>query len=142
MMVILDTDHVSLLERGRGDDLLRLRARLSLISPPDRVTTIITYEEQSRGWLAYVARSRTLSQQIDAYRKLNHNLQLYRKIQVLEFDEQAATEFQRLRNLAIRVGTMDLKIAAIVLVRAAKLLSGNLVDFRKIPNLDVEDWTR
>jgi tRNA(fMet)-specific endonuclease VapC len=140
-MVVLDTDHVSLLERGRGDDLLRLRARLGLISPPDRVTTIITYEEQSRGWLAYVAGSRTLTHQVDAYRKLNHNLQLYRKIQVLEFDEHAATEFQRLRKLAVRVGTMDLKIAAIVLVHRAKLLSRNLADFHKIPNLDVEDWT-
>jgi len=36
---------------------------------------------------------------------------------------------------------MDLKIAAIVLVHGAKLLSRNLKDFRQIPNLDVEDWT-
>lgn len=115
--------------------------RLSHISPPERVTTIITYEEQSRGWLAYVARSRTLVQQVDAYGKLNHNLQLYRKIQVLEFDQRAAAEFQRLRKLAVRVGTMDLKIAAIVLIHGVKLLSRNLTDFRKIPTLDVEDWT-
>jgi len=69
MMVVLDTDHVSLLEGGPGDDLIRLRTRLSLIPPTDRVTTIITYEEQARGWLAYVARARTLTQQIDAYRE-------------------------------------------------------------------------
>jgi len=70
---------------------------------------------------------------------VNHNLQLYRKIQVLEFDERAATEFQRLRKLGIRVGTMDLKIASIVLATRAKLLSRNLKDFRQIPELDVED---
>jgi tRNA(fMet)-specific endonuclease VapC len=61
--------------------------------------------------------------------------------EVLEFDDQAAMEFQRLRKLVAQVGTMDLKIAAIVLTQGAKLLSRNLVDFRKIPNLDVEDWT-
>jgi tRNA(fMet)-specific endonuclease VapC len=87
MMVVLDTDHVSLPERARGDGYLQLRTRLSLISPPEKVTTIITYEEQSRGWLAYVARARTLGQQIDAYRKLNHHLELYRRIRVLEFDD-------------------------------------------------------
>jgi tRNA(fMet)-specific endonuclease VapC len=68
-------------------------------------------------------------------------LDTYREIEVLEFSERAATEFQRLRKLGIRVGTMDLKIAAIVLAIGAKLLSRNLADFRQIPNCDVEDWT-
>jgi len=88
-----------------------------------------------------VSRARTLNQQIDAYRKLNHHLDTYREIKVLEFSAKAATEFQRLRNLGARVGTMDLKIAAIVLATEAKLLSRNLTDFRRIPDLDVEDWT-
>jgi len=37
---------------------------------------------------------------------------------------------------------MDLRIAAIVLSRDATLLSGNLADFREVPGLKVEDWTR
>jgi tRNA(fMet)-specific endonuclease VapC len=140
-MVILDTDHITLLEQGRGDAFLRLRQHLSEVPPSERLTTIITYEEQTRGWLAYVARARTLSQQIDAYRKLNHHLDTYREIEVLDFSERAAMEFQRLRKLRIHVGTMDLKIAAIVISLEAKMLSRNLADFRRIPNLDVEDWT-
>jgi tRNA(fMet)-specific endonuclease VapC len=40
------------------------------------------------------------------------------------------------------VGTMDLKIAAIVLSRDATLLSANLADFRQVPRLRVQDWTR
>jgi predicted nucleic acid-binding protein len=36
---------------------------------------------------------------------------------------------------------MDLKIAAIVLSQAATLLSKNLADFGKVPDLRVEDWT-
>jgi tRNA(fMet)-specific endonuclease VapC len=136
-MVVLDTDHVTFLERGRGQEFLRLRDRLAHISPSDRMTTIISYEEQTRGWLAYVARARTMSQQIDAYRKLNHHLD----INVLEFDDRAAAEFQRLRKLRFRVGTMDLKIAAIAISREGKLLSRNLVDFQQIPGLDVEVWT-
>ena len=36
---------------------------------------------------------------------------------------------------------MDLKIAAIVLANDATLLTRNLGDFRKVPDLKAEDWT-
>lgn len=65
----------------------------------------------------------------------------YSNICVLDFDEKAANEFQHLRSLKIRVGTMDLKIASIAIVNNATLLSRNLRDFEQIPNLKVEDWT-
>ena len=41
----------------------------------------------------------------------------------------------------IRIGTMDLKIAAIVLAHDATLLTKNLSDFRKVPGSKVADWT-
>lgn len=85
--------------------------------------------------------ARTLVQQVNAYKHLSRHLDLYRRIRVLEFDERAATEFQRLRQTRIRVGTMDLKIAAVVLAHDATLLSRNLKDFHNIPGLRVEDWT-
>jgi hypothetical protein len=40
----------------------------------------------------------------------------------LTFDEHAAVTFQRLRRACMRVGTMDLKIAAIALSHEATLL--------------------
>ena len=82
-----------------------------------------------------------MSQEIEAYRRLNRNLEDFRTLDVLDFDEEAAAEFQRLRRMKIRIGTMDLKIAAIALVQDATLLSRNLGDFRKVPGLKVEDWT-
>ena len=61
---------------------------------------------------------------------------------MLNFDETAAVEFQRLRKLQRRTGTMDLKIAAIVLANNGTLLSRNASDFGPIVDLRVEDWTR
>jgi tRNA(fMet)-specific endonuclease VapC len=139
-MLVFDTDHMSLLEWAESPEFHRLHDRLQH-SFEETATTIISYEEQARGWLAYIAKARTVGRLIEAYGKLNRHLNTYRKIRVLEFDERAATEFQHIRKLPVRVGTMDLKIAAIVLVHGAKLLSRNLADFRKIPSLDVEDWT-
>jgi tRNA(fMet)-specific endonuclease VapC len=119
-----------------------LLARLAQIDPNEIATTIVTYEEQTRGWLAYKARARNVLQEIDAYSKLKRHLETYRTTNVLDFDNEAAAELQRLRRLKLRIGTMDLKIAAITKVHKATLLTRNLVDFRKVPGLKVEDWTR
>lgn len=140
-MFILDTDHISLLEWGDGPIGLRLAKRIEELPSDAVVTTIISFEEQTRGWLAFQSRARTLAQQVNAYRKLKHHLDTYREIIVLEFDTAAAAQFQRLKQSRIRIGTMDLKIAAITLTHDATLLSRNLPDFRRVPELKVEDWT-
>jgi tRNA(fMet)-specific endonuclease VapC len=59
---------------------------------------------------------------------------------ILPFDRAAAERFHELKAQRIRIGTMDLKIAAIVLTRGGTLRSANLRDFRRVPNLLVEDW--
>ncbi len=59
----------------------------------------------------------------------------------LDYDAKAAAEFERLRQARIRIGTMDLKIAAIALANGATLLTRNLTDFGKVPNLRAEDWS-
>ncbi len=47
---------------------------------------------------------------------------------------------EELRKLLRRVGTMDLKIAAICLVHDATLITRNLADFGQVPGLRVENW--
>jgi tRNA(fMet)-specific endonuclease VapC len=63
-MFVLDTDHLSVLEWADNSAPRRLLQRLSRISPEEATTTIITFEEQMRGWLAYLSRARTLGQQV------------------------------------------------------------------------------
>ena len=139
-MLVLDTDHMSLLEWGSESSAV-LRERLADIPPDQVAATIISSEEQMRGWMAYIARSKSTARQLEAYQRLQRHLDNYRQIPVLEFDETATDEFLRLRRSRIQIGTMDMKIAAIVLARDATLLSRNLVDFGKVPGLNVEDWT-
>ena len=120
---------------------IALREKLVDVSPDEVVTTIITYEEQMRGWMAYLARAKSMGQEVEAYHRLRRHLDNYRQIPTLGFGEKAAAKFQSLRRARIRIGSMDLKIAAIVLSQGATLLSRNLVDFGKVPGLKVEDWT-
>jgi len=140
-MVVLDTDHMSVLERRDQPGAVALRARLASLLAAEVVTTISSYEEQMRGWMAYLAQTRSVAQRVAAYRRLLQHLDNYRRIPVLGFDEAAAVVFQRLRRARLRIGTMDVKIAAIVLSREAILLSRNLADFRQVAGLQVEDWT-
>jgi tRNA(fMet)-specific endonuclease VapC len=138
---ILDTDHLTFLEHGQSVEAERLRKRLSILGDADVAVTIVSFEEQTRGWLAYLARARTLTQQVDAYARLRRLVENYRVIPLLDFDAEAAAEFQRLTRSRLRIGTMDLKIAAISLAHDATLLTRNLDDFGKVPGLRVEDWT-
>ena len=59
---------------------------------------------------------------------------------VFPFDQPAAAKFDGLRAQKLGLKTMDLKIAAIVLIRNGKLLSANRRDFQRVPALIVEDW--
>ncbi len=141
-MVVLDTDHLSVLDWPTNPEAERLVARLRALAPEEVTATIVSFEEQMRGWLAILAKAKTMAKQVEAYERLGRQLDTYRGMRLLPFDERAAAEFQRLRKLKLRVGTMDLKVAAIVLVHNATLLSRNLRDFEQVPDLKVEDWTK
>jgi tRNA(fMet)-specific endonuclease VapC len=139
-MYLLDTDHLSIFDRG-GRTAQPLLANLTRI-PQDQITvTIVTYEEQMRGWLSYIAKASTIEAQIIAYQKLEKQLTNYRNIDVISFDNRAGKIFQDLRKAYPRLGTMDLKIAAIAIVHQATLLTRNTKDFGQIKNLVIEDWT-
>lgn len=140
-MFVLDTDHITLLERGESVEAKRLLSRLAGVSEGEVATTIISFEEQTRGWLSYLARARTLAQQVEAYDRLRRMVENYRLIPLLNFDATSASEYQRLTRARLRIGSMDLKIAAISLAHDATLITRNLTDFRKVAGLKIEDWT-
>jgi tRNA(fMet)-specific endonuclease VapC len=139
-MIVLDTDHISELLDPDSTRGARLSQRLGGVVAIPIATTIISYEEQMRGWLAKIHKSTPGDRQVDAYDYLADSLEFYKGWDILRFDRLAAVQFQQLRAQKIRIGTMDLKIAAIVLREGATLLSANLRDYRQVPGLHVEDW--
>ena len=66
--------------------------------------------------------------------------EFYQEFEIVAFDESAARKFDELRRQRLRIGSMDLKIAATALVHDALLLSANLSDFQRVPGLRVENW--
>ena len=89
-----------------------------------------------------IARVRNQSKEVAAYQRLQALLRFFNEIPVLDYTDVVAPRFEDLKRLRLRVGSMDLKIAAIVLSQDGLLLSANLKDFQRVPNLQVEDWTK
>lgn len=138
MIYLLDTDHVSLIQRG-GDVALPLLTRLRPLPPDDYGTTIVTYEEQCRGWADQIHRAHAAAERIEAYACLSASLRFFSAIAVWEYTPAAEAQAALLSTL--RIGTKDRRIAAIALVNGATVLTRNLRDFGKVPGLVVEDWT-
>jgi tRNA(fMet)-specific endonuclease VapC len=137
----LDTDHISVLRQREQPACTNLELRLSALPPRDVKVSVISFQEQAQGWLAWLRRAREAEPVLRGYRYLRDVLDYYSSMPLLPFEADAFAECTHWQRARIRIGTLDLRIAAIAKVAGIKLLSRNLRDFRKVPGLDVEDWT-
>jgi tRNA(fMet)-specific endonuclease VapC len=136
-LYILDSDHLSLYQRGHEP----LRSSLSTVSPEQISITIISVEELVRGRLAQVRKATKPEERVRAYRWLSRTIQFLCDFRIAEYDAQAEEHFQRLRGQKIKVGAQDMKIGAIALSQEATLVTRNRRDFERISNLTIEDWS-
>ena len=137
---LMDSDHISLISRG-GELSERITSRIAALPPDSVAISLISYEEQMRGWMAEIARMQSVDRQSVAYSRLDKMRDYYCVTPVLPFDEEAVAQFQGLWLRRLRVGTMDLKIAATALANEATLITRNTADFGKVVGLSLEDWS-
>jgi tRNA(fMet)-specific endonuclease VapC len=138
-MILLDTDHFSVLTDARDARHSQLAMRLSDVDEPVAIP-VVAVEEQLRAWLAQIHRVGDVRRQVQPYSRLIRLIDVLAEWEITPWSEVAADEFARLRSTRVRIGTQDLKIAALALANDALLLSANLRDFDQVPGLRVEDW--
>lgn len=136
-LFILDTDHVTLFQRGHPS----VSARVLAFPFGDVVTTVVTVEEQLRGRLKAVRRATDSASIIAAYNRMEATLRFFLDLPVLGLTSTAQELFTRFREQRIRIGTHDLRIAAIVLANEGVLVTANSRDFSQVPGLKLEDWS-
>ncbi len=134
---VLDTDHLSLFQRGS----LALLPRVQAAPAMQIAITVVSVEEMLQGRLAQVRRATTGDGRVRAYAWLDKTLTFFRAFQVLPFDAQAERRYADLVARRQRIGAQDLKIAAIALNHDAVLVTRNRRDFGRIAELALEDWT-
>jgi tRNA(fMet)-specific endonuclease VapC len=62
--------------------------------------------------------------------------------QILPMTRAAIARYESLKSMNLNVRKMDLRIAAIVLEQGSTLVTRNLRDFQRVPNLPIEDWSK
>jgi tRNA(fMet)-specific endonuclease VapC len=73
---------------------------------------------------------------------LQDTVSCFNNIAVLPFNDAANNYYEMLRQQKIRIGTYDLRIAAIVLSVNGVLVTRNWRDFNQVPDLSLEDWSQ
>ena len=142
MTYLLDTDHLSLLQRKRGAAYQNIYKRINQHSASSFAISIISIQEQMLGCHAYINRSRNLKDMVKGYDMMSRLVRDFQTAIVLPFDELAARQLEQLEARQIRIGKMDARIASIALAnQRILLLTRNYKDFEKVPGLMVEDWT-
>ena len=139
-MILLGTDHLSVMKYRTGARAIRLRARLET-APAEAGplgTTIVNVKEQMRGWLASIAKERHPRRLVAPYRDLTGLFEFFRGFAIAPFDEVAADLFGSFSSINIKA--TDRKVAAIALAQNALLLTANKRDFEKVPGLRFENW--
>jgi tRNA(fMet)-specific endonuclease VapC len=138
---VLDTDILTIIQMESEPRYSRVRRRLEALPPETQVwVTIITFEEQVRGWLTLIKRAKPQDLS-GAYVRLQALLQEFNIRPMLMFDDAAARILQGFSR-SLRVSEMDRRIAAIAMSHDEVLISSNVADFGRIPGLRVEDWGR
>lgn len=140
-MYLLDTDHISIVQRQSEPAYTRLAAKIAAHQPADFYVAIVSFHEQVTGWNAYLNRARSSEAVVRAYGMFQQILVDFTTMSVADFDSSASAIFDSLRSAKIRIGTMDLRIAATALANDWTVLTRNAVDFSKVPGLRSEDWT-
>lgn len=117
--------------------------RADAISAEEQSLPIVTVEEVLRGRLSAVRRAEAGRGRISlerAYRHLQDVIEDVQEFHILPYTSTAEALFQEWRSQKIRIGTHDLRIAAIAAAHSATLITRNHRDFDLVPNLDVEYW--
>jgi tRNA(fMet)-specific endonuclease VapC len=141
MKYLLDTDHLSILQRQTGQDYINLSTRMAHYPLLDFAVSTVTFHEQMLGSHTYINRARDLNDLVKGYGMMTRLVRDFKVLPLVSFDASAATALSQLQSQGIQLGKMDARIAAIALSCRLILLTRNLRDFSKVAELGIEDWT-
>jgi tRNA(fMet)-specific endonuclease VapC len=138
---LLDTDHLSILQRQTGKDYSNLSTRMVRYPLSDFAISTVTFHEQMLGSHTYINRARNLDDVVKGYAMMARLVSDFKVLPLVSFDAGAAMAFDQLQSQQIQLAKMDARIAAIALFRGSTLLTRNHRDFSKVAGLPIEDWT-
>ena len=117
-----------------------MRQRVDAQPSTDVVITVISVDEQLTGWYTLTRQARTPRDVAHAYAQLATTVGFLARWRILPYTEQAIARVEQLKAMRLNVRVMDLRIAAIALEHGGTVVTRNVRDFQRVPNLPVENW--
>jgi tRNA(fMet)-specific endonuclease VapC len=139
---LLDTDHLSIIQQRTSPEYGAVMAHLALHPRTDVAVCVINFHEQVLGCHTYLTRARTTADLVRGYGMLARVISDYGSATVLPFDAAAGAALDGLVAARVRIGSMDLRIAAIALANGLTVVTRNARHFGLVPGLAIEDWTK
>lgn len=131
-MWMLDTSTCSYVLRRHP---LAVKTRFDQVGSDHLAISTVVLAELLFGAARHPAKGGEIRQDID---------DMTSRLAVMPWSAQAADEYSQLRTLLERQGTpiggMDIMIAAHALAEGAVLVTNNLREFKRVPNLRLENW--
>jgi tRNA(fMet)-specific endonuclease VapC len=90
---LLDTDHISFLQRRSNVEFNHLMMRMGRYSPEDFALSAVSFHEQTLGAHNFINRAQTNTDTIRGYNLLIEILQGFASAPVLPFDDRAISIF-------------------------------------------------
>jgi tRNA(fMet)-specific endonuclease VapC len=137
-MHLLDTNILTALHNAHP----KVLQAMAKVDDPIVATTIVTKAEMLRGRIEFLLKADQPEILLLAQTRYTETERLLQEIQIISFDSKAIEHFQTLSQQSKfrKVGRGDLLIASIALAHRAILVTRNVKDFDRIPNLKIVNW--
>ena len=138
-MIAFDTDVLTEVLLGNTAYV----GRAAAIPLREQAVPVIVVEEIMRGRLNIIRQAEAGRVSISlarAYELFEDTFADFRRLHILSYTVQAEAFYQEWRQQGFRLGTHDLRIAAICVAYSATLISRNRRDFERVPGLVTEFW--
>jgi tRNA(fMet)-specific endonuclease VapC len=137
-MTAFDTDILS----DIGKDVPSVVARAVAVPVDQQCVPVVAVEEVFRGQLSAIRAAQAAGgQPLEvAYGYFEESLAAVRQFRVLSYTSAADSLFLGWRRAKVRIGTRDLRIAAICVVHGATLVTRNARDYAQVPGLTYSVW--
>jgi tRNA(fMet)-specific endonuclease VapC len=138
-MTAFDADILSDILHARPD----LVARASRIEASRQVVPLVVVEEVIRGRFAVIRQAEAKKGKVtlaQAYELFDQSFRAPAAFRTLAYTEPADKLVEAFKKSKIRVGTRDLRIAAICIVHGATLVTRNARDYAQVPGLTFDVW--
>ncbi len=138
-MTAIDSDVLTLFFQGYEPYVIKLRS----IPSSEVALPVVVVEEATRGRLDAIRKAQQggdSDRLIDSYAAFGKSCRDLARFGVLPYTSAAHDLFLTWRAAKIRIGTRDIRIAAIAVAHDIELATNNRRDFEKVPGLKLSVW--